>query len=111
MEVVDGLLKTPAGMEEQAWQRYRRYLYKKDKFGLRIKKGYERQLLSVLIRDGYLPFTPQPVNPEDVSSLPEGFELQPHQRQALDAFMKWGAIAYTGQRDRARRTSAQLCVR
>jgi hypothetical protein len=35
-KVVDGLLKVSAGMEEQAWQRYRKYLYKRDRFGIRI---------------------------------------------------------------------------
>jgi len=92
MKVVDGWLRPPAGMEEEAWRRYRKYLTKRDKLGLRIKKGYERHLISQLIRDGYLPFTPQPVDPEDVDSLPEGLALQPHQKEALDAFMKWGAI-------------------
>lgn len=91
-KVVDGLLKVSAGMEDQAWQRYRKYLYRKDQFGLRIKKGWERHLLSALIRDGYLPFTPQPVDPEDLASLPPNFELEPHQKEALELFLKWGAI-------------------
>ena len=92
MKVVDGLLKPAAGMEDEAWQRYRKYLTRKDQFGLRIKQGYERHLISDLIRDGYLPFTPQPVDPEDLGPLPEGFEIQPHQKEAYDAFLKWGAI-------------------
>jgi len=92
MKVVDGLLKPSAGMEEDAWQRYRKYLTRRDQFGLRIKLGYERQLMSELIRDGYLPFTPQPVDPEDLGSLPEGFELQSHQKDAYDQFLKYGAI-------------------
>lgn len=92
LKVVDGLLKPPAGMEEETWQRYRKHLTRKDQFGLRIKQGYERQLISDLIRDGYLPFTPQPVDPEDLNPVPEGFVMEPHQKEAYDAFLKWGAI-------------------
>lgn len=92
IKVVDGLLKPAAGLEDEAWQRYRKYLTRKDQFGLRIKQGYERHLISELIRDGYLPFTPQPVDPEDLAALPEGFTFQPHQKEAYDAFLKWGAI-------------------
>lgn len=92
MQVVDGVLKTPAGMEEQTWQRYRSHLYKRDQFGLRIKKGYERHLLSELIRDGYLPFTPRPVDPEDLNPMPPDFVMEPHQKEAYEAFLKWGAI-------------------
>jgi len=92
LKVVDGLLKPPAGMEEEAWQRYRKYLTRKDQFGLRIKQGYERHLISDLIRDGYLPFTPQPVDPEDLNPVPQGFTMEPHQKEAYDAFLKWGAI-------------------
>ena len=92
VQVIDGLLKVPVGMEDQAWQRYRPYLYKKDQFGIRVKRDYERQLLSKLIQDGYLPFTPQPLDPQDLSPAPSGFTLQPHQQEAFDAFMKWGAI-------------------
>jgi len=92
IKVVNGLLKPPAGMEDEAWQRYRKYLTRRDQFGLRIKHGYERHLISELIRDGYLPFTPQAVDPEDLSPTPENFVMQPHQKEAYDAFLKWGAI-------------------
>jgi len=92
LQVINGLLKVPAGMEEQAWQRYRPFLLKRDQLGIRVKKDYERQLLSKLVQDGYLPFTPQPVDPQDLNLPPVGFELQPHQKEALDAFLKWGSI-------------------
>lgn len=91
-KVVDGLLKVSAGMEEQAWQRYRKYLYKRDQFGIRIKRGYERHLLSSLIQDGYLPFTPRPVDKEDLNPPPAGFEPLPHQKEALDQWFRWGAV-------------------
>lgn len=92
IKVIDGLLKPTAGMEDETWQRYRKYLSRRDQFGLRVKHGYERHLLSELIRDGYLPFTPNPIDREDVGVLPENFVLEPHQKEAYDAFMKWGAI-------------------
>ena len=91
-QVTDGFLKVSAGMEDYAWKRYRKFLSRRDRFGLRIKKGYERNLLAALIRDGYLPFTPRPVDPEDISPLPNNLELLDHQKEALEAFMKWGAI-------------------
>jgi len=92
IKVIDGLLKPPAGMADEAWQRYRKYLTRRDQFGLRIRHGYERHLISCLIQDGYLPFTPQPVESEDLSSLPQDFIMEPHQKDAYDAFLKWGAI-------------------
>ena len=92
MKVVDGLLRPPAGMEDEAWQRYRKYLTRRDELGLLIKHGYERHLLSQLIKDSYLPFTPNPVDKDDVGFLPENFVLEPHQKEAYDAFLKWGAI-------------------
>lgn len=91
IKVVDGLLKPPAGMEEETWQRYRKYLYRKDPLGFRIKQGYERYVISDLIRDGYLPFTPQPVDPDDLNPIPD-FVMEGHQKEAYDAFLKWGAI-------------------
>jgi DNA excision repair protein ERCC-3 len=93
LQVSDGILKAPHDMKEYAWQRYRRYLYKRDQLGLRIKKGYEIKLLAELIRDGYLPFTPQPVDTEDLKEgWPDRFRLLPHQREAYEAWLKWGAI-------------------
>jgi len=92
IQVVDGLLKVPPGTEDQAWDRYRQFLVKKDQLGIHIKRGYERELLASLIRDGYLPFTPQPVDSSDLSPVGFPFTLEPYQKDAFDAFMKWGAI-------------------
>lgn len=92
IQVVDGLVKPTAGMEDETWNRYRKYLLKRDQLGIHIKKGLERHLISELIRDGYLPFTPRPVDPEDLNPMPQDFEMQPHQKEAFDAFMKWGSI-------------------
>lgn len=92
IKVIDGLMKPPIGMEEESWQRYRKYLFRKDQLGFRIKHGYERHLISALIQDGYLPFTPQPVDQEDLNPIPTDFAMQPHQKEAYEAFLKWGAI-------------------
>lgn len=90
-KVLDGLLKVSAGMEDQAWQRYRKYLTKRDQFGLRIKKGYEQELISSLVRDGYLPFTPTPVDKDDLKNV-LNFSPFPHQKQALEKWLQWGAV-------------------
>jgi len=92
IDVVDGLLKPTAGMEDSTWQRYRKYLTKRDQLGIHIRKGLERHLISELIRDGYLPFTPRPVDPDDLNPMPVDFVMLPHQKEAFDAFMRWGSI-------------------
>ena len=93
LKVKDDLLLT--GKENQEWA-FRRYIeYISGKVGddsLRIKRGKKFNLISELIRDGILPFTPNPVAPDDLRDLPVSFEIRDYQREAWDEFLRFGAI-------------------
>jgi hypothetical protein len=66
LQVVDGLLITDPQNTEQAWSKYRQYLYQKEGPGkLRIKKGSEWEIIAQILEDGGLPFVPQAVDPTD----------------------------------------------
>ena len=55
LSVVDGMLITGKSHQEEAWNRYRRYLVKKDgKDRCRITKGKEFKLLAEMIEDGIM---------------------------------------------------------
>ncbi|OYT47708.1 hypothetical protein B6U79_03760 [Candidatus Bathyarchaeota archaeon ex4484_231] len=75
------------------------------------RKVIDRNLLAAQIRDGYLPFTLHLVDPEDVSSLSENFRLQPHQKEALNAFMKGESTGIYWPAGQRKPFSAQLYAR
>ena len=91
-KVIDGYLHTGTKLQEVAWERYKRFLYRKEgKDRIRIKKGYEFLLISKLIEDGCLPFTPKPIDEEDLRAW-EGFKLRSYQEKAWKEFLKTGAV-------------------
>jgi len=91
-KVQDGMLITGENLQEIAWRKYRKYLYRKEgKDKIKIKKGYEFQLIAQLIEDGTLPFTPKPVSPEDLRPY-NRIKLRPYQQEAWDRFLKTGAL-------------------
>jgi hypothetical protein len=101
LQVVDGLLITDPQTTEQAWSKYRQYLYQKEGPGkLRIKKGSEWEIIAQILEDGGLPFSPHPVDQNDVRprSFPEGFaghkewKIRDYQIDADQKFMEYGAI-------------------
>ena len=90
--VEHGILKVPPEYEGEAKSRYRQFITRKVGRGMfKIKKGYEFQLISQMVRDGILPFVPKPVNKNDLRHPPD-IELTDYQKKALDEFLKWGAI-------------------
>ena len=92
LKVQDGILLTGEELQEVAWHKYRKYLYRKEgKDRIKIKKGYEFQLIAQLIEDGTLPFTPKPVNPEDLRPY-NRIKLRPYQQEAWQKFLETGAI-------------------
>ncbi len=93
LKVYDGYLFTGVEHQEEAWRRYRRYLTRREgKDRIRIKKGYEFQLISRLIEDGILPFIPRPVDESDLRDAEPPFELRPYQKEWWREFMEKGAI-------------------
>jgi len=91
-KVIDGYLHTGTKLQEVAWERYKRFLYRKEgKDRIRIKKGYEFLLIAKLIEDGCLPFQPQPVDEEDLREW-NGIKLRNYQKRAWEKFLKCGAV-------------------
>jgi len=91
-KVQDGKLITTEELQELAWQKYRKYLYRKEgKDQIRIKKGYEFRLIAQMVEDGTLPFIPKPVEPDDLRPY-DKIKLRPYQTEAWQKFLKTGAI-------------------
>ena len=90
-KVINGTLWTGKGFQEQAWQRYRKFLLRREgEDRIRIKKGAEFKLIAQMIEDGTLPFAPQPVDKEDIREW-NGIKLRPYQQEAWQKFLQTGA--------------------
>lgn len=59
-----------------------------------IKQGSEFELLAELIEKGELPFTPQPVDDEDLREPDVNFELRDYQRKGFNRFMQEGHACF-----------------
>ena len=93
VRVADGLLLVDPDKQEDAWKRYRRWLSRREGEGaIRIKRGSEFQLIAQILEDGCLPFTPQPVQEEDLRSLEVKVVLRDYQEDAWRKFLEYGAI-------------------
>ncbi len=90
---VDGkYLKTTKEHRDELWKRYRQFLARREGDDvIRIKRGYEFELIAALIDDGILPFKPQPVSEEDLRDW-DGIELRDYQRKAWEEFLEKGSI-------------------
>ena len=90
-KIINGFLHTGTKLQEVAWERYKKFLYKREgKDKIRVKKGLEFLLIAKLIEDGCLPFQPQPVEQDDLRSW-DGIELRDYQEKAWNTFLKCGA--------------------
>lgn len=99
-----GILRGSKSAIEEAWKRYKPFLKSQDKEGLHIQPRYTFELLASLIDDGILPFTPQPIDPNDfverkfVFTDDEGHTiegdrvLRPYQRDAWKRLREHGHI-------------------
>jgi len=93
LKIFDGILLTGDEHQDQAWDRYRQYLSRREgSQKIRIKQGYEFKLIAKLIDDGILPFMKQPIEKEDLRDPSVSFELRDYQRDARDLFLKTGAV-------------------
>lgn len=93
LRVYDGMLLTGEEAQEETWHRYRKHLSKrKGKDQIHVKMGHEFQLIAEIIEDGMLPFTPQPVEEEDLRDPKTNFELRDYQEEWWAEFTGWGAV-------------------
>jgi len=75
------------------WERYRKFLVRRECPGkIRIKRTQRFWLIDELVKDGILPFKPQPVNKSDILDRFPNFELKSYQKEAWEYFLKFGNI-------------------
>ncbi|MFQ6095866.1 MAG: hypothetical protein ACE5NN_06955, partial [Candidatus Bathyarchaeia archaeon] len=87
LKVYDGMLLTGEEHQDEAWNRYRRYLTRREGSDrIHIKKGREFQLIAQMIDDGILPFIPKPVEKEDLKTPTVTFTLRDYQKDAWQRF-------------------------
>lgn len=92
LQVFDGMLLTGKEHQEDAWNKFGKFLSRREGTDkIKIKKGYEFQLLAELIDNGILPFMKQPVQTEDLLERPVKFTLRDYQKEAWDKFLETGA--------------------
>jgi DNA excision repair protein ERCC-3 len=94
---------------EKAWDRYRKHLLRREPGGIRVKEGERWDLLLALVGDGVLPFVPNPVIPRWRWKT-AGLELRPYQREALEAFIRTGAVTVTWPPGAGKTTLAVACI-
>lgn len=120
LQVSDGMLLTDPDQTEQAWNKYRTFLFQREGPGaIKIKKGSEWELIAQILEDGGLPFAPNDVDPADIrSSSKGGFALNPewkmrdYQIEAWNTFLEYGAIGiYWPQGGGKSQFGIELCDR
>jgi DNA excision repair protein ERCC-3 len=92
VHIFDGMVLTGEKYQEKAWEKYKQFFSSREgKDRIRIKKGNEFKLLAQMIEDGILPFTPRPVQQEDLREWNK-IELRGYQKEAWQEFLEKGAI-------------------
>ena len=93
VKVYGGMVLTGKRHQDETWNRYSKFLLKKEgKDRIRIKRGAEFRLIAQIIDDGTLPFLPKEVEKEDLRPARVKFELREYQKTARREFFKYGAI-------------------
>jgi hypothetical protein len=93
VRVADGLLLTPEEVQEEAWNRYKKYLVRREgREAIRIKHGSEFQLIAQIIEDGSLPFIPRKVEASDLREPETDIQLRDYQEETWQKFLECGAI-------------------
>ena len=90
-KVEDGYLITGEHHLEEAWKKYRQFLSRREEDRIKIKRGYEFELIAKLIEDGILPFVPKPVEEKDLRDF-DGIKLRDYQEEAWKKFLETGAV-------------------
>jgi DNA excision repair protein ERCC-3 len=91
LKVIDGVILTGKEHQDEAWNKYGKYLRSREgKDRIRIKQGREFELIAQMIEDGILPFIPKTVESEDLRDWAK-ITLRPYQIEAWSEFLDKGA--------------------
>ena len=92
--IVEGdILNVKPEETDEAFRRYRPYLIRREGEGrLRIASGKRFNLITEIIRDGFIPFKPQPIDSKDLVERYPKFELRDYQKEGWDDLSKYGNI-------------------
>ncbi len=90
--IEDGVLVTSPEYKSEVLNRYRAHLSGGRDGRYRVARGHMFDLLASLIKDGYMPYSPNPVKESDLRSPNINFELRPYEKEAFEEFLRFGAI-------------------
>jgi DNA excision repair protein ERCC-3 len=65
---------------------------RKEDTKIQVQKGKEFEVLAKIIDGGNLPFTPSPVDSEDIRPAPSGVTLRDYQEEAWDTLEEFGQV-------------------
>jgi len=93
LKIFDGMLLTGNESQEEAWNRYKKHLSKREGSDrIRIKRGHQFNLFGNLLEDGILPYFAQPITKEFLRTPKTDIQLKPFQMEAWELFKQKGAI-------------------
>ena len=85
-------LHGPKDALDTAWQKYRPFLHDRDEKRIKINSKRAFDLIASLVKDGVLPFSIKPVEPNDLVERKCDFELRDYQKQAWNELSRYSAI-------------------
>lgn len=87
-----GYLNVPVGREREVLRKFKEHLKDISAPGvLRITQGHQFSLTAALVREGFLPFAPKPIDPQDLRQPSGKVKLWDDELPAWEAFKKYGA--------------------
>ncbi len=86
-------MEVPAEDQEPLFKRYGRYLVRREgRNKMRVRPRSHFALVASLVKDGILPFVPQPVTETDKQERRSSIQLRDYQQEALTKFLQFGSI-------------------
>lgn len=82
----------PAGDLEKGYQRYKEFVVSKEKDRLKINPKRAFELIAQMIKDEILPFTPKPIDKNDLVERKCDFELRDYQKQAWQKLEEYSNV-------------------
>jgi len=102
LNIYDGMLLTGAPHQEEAWNRYKKFLSRREgKDKIKVKRGREFDLIASLLDDGIMPFIPKAVETEDINpdfdhqdlfDWQQEIWLRDYVQKGLEKFLEYGAV-------------------